>query len=54
MVEGSDQDIHGAESILSRRGIDDWGIYDGHKDDQRNYYPAGTLNKEGTVNPFAT
>jgi hypothetical protein len=54
MVEGSDEDIQRAESILSHRGINDWGIYEGHKDTDRNYYPAGTLYKEGTVDPYTT
>jgi hypothetical protein len=28
MVEGSEDDIRRAETILNRRGIQDWGIYD--------------------------
>ncbi len=36
MVQGSDDDIHRAQNILSHRGIDDWGIYD---DDDRDAHP---------------
>ena len=36
MVQGSDEDIHRAQKILSHRGIDDWGIYDDGKDDRTN------------------
>lgn len=28
IVEGSNDDVHRAQTILSHRGIDDWGIYD--------------------------
>lgn len=28
MVEGSDEDLHRAETILNRRGIQHWGVYD--------------------------
>jgi len=31
MVEGSDENIQRAQSILSGRGISDWGIYDDQK-----------------------
>lgn len=34
MVEGSEQDIRSAEAILSRGGIQDWGIYDVRDDDR--------------------
>jgi hypothetical protein len=50
MVEGSEEDIHRAQNILSHRGISDWGIYDNDRDDRN--YPAGTLYTEGTVNPY--
>jgi hypothetical protein len=32
MVEGSDEDIHRAQNILSHRGINDWGVYDINSD----------------------
>ena len=28
MVEGSEEEIRRAETVLNRRGIQDWGIYD--------------------------
>jgi len=28
MVEGSEEDIHRAQAVLSHNGINDWGIYD--------------------------
>jgi hypothetical protein len=55
MVDGSETEIEWAESILRHRGINDWSVYDNDpKDAQSNYYPAGTLYKEGTVNPYKT
>ncbi|UBF29020.1 hypothetical protein K9N68_14975 [Kovacikia minuta CCNUW1] len=38
MVEGSEEEIHRAESILNRRGIQEWGIYDSP---DRTTHPAG-------------
>ena len=43
MVDGSDDEIHRAEAILSHRGIQDWGIYDTAASDRNAAtYPAGT------------
>lgn len=43
MVDGSDDEIHQAEAILSHRGIQDWGIYDTTASDRNAAtYPAGT------------
>jgi hypothetical protein len=52
MVEGSEAEIHRAQTILSHRGISDWGIYDNNNDVHDRDYPAGTLYKEGTHNPY--
>jgi hypothetical protein len=43
MVEGTEEEIRRAESILSPRGIQDWGIYDGDRlaDDPRNVAGVG-------------
>jgi uncharacterized membrane protein len=38
MVDGDTDDIHRAQAILSRRGIQEWGIYDAPEmDSTRNY-----------------
>jgi len=56
MVVGTDEDIQRAQNILSHRGINDWGIYDSTdastSGTQAGNYPAGTLYKEGTANPY--
>jgi hypothetical protein len=52
MVEGSEVEINQAQTILSHRGISDWGMFDNNRDVHGNDYPAGTLYKEGTRNPY--
>jgi len=49
MVEGSEEDIRRAETILNRRGIQEWGVYDSPASDaDRTTYPAGTTHPTGT------
>ncbi len=49
IVDGSDDEIHQAEAILSHRGIQDWGIYDTTASDRNDAtYPAGTVYPAGT------
>jgi hypothetical protein len=48
MVEGSEEEIHRAELILSHRGIQDWGVYDASGKERDSDYPSGTLYSEGT------
>lgn len=47
MVDGSDEEIRRAETILNHRGIQDWGIFDATDSNSANY-PAGTAYPEGT------
>ncbi|MBW4695226.1 MAG: DUF1269 domain-containing protein [Lyngbya sp. HA4199-MV5] len=44
IVDGSEDEIRRAESILSHRGIQEWGIYNaaGNENADRATYPAGT------------
>ncbi|MBW4658581.1 MAG: hypothetical protein KME15_07895 [Drouetiella hepatica Uher 2000/2452] len=51
MVEGSDEEIHQAELILSHRGIQDWGVYESNAKARDAAYPGGTLYSDGT--PYA-
>jgi hypothetical protein len=48
MVEGTEDDISRAESILGRGGIQDWGIYNATDGNADETYPSGTLYSEGT------
>jgi hypothetical protein len=43
IVDGSEDEIRQAETILSHRGIQEWGIYDatGHDNADRTTYPSG-------------
>ncbi|XGW00262.1 MAG: general stress protein [Leptolyngbya sp. BL-A-14] len=56
IVDGSQEEVHRAEGILSHRGIQEWGIYDaaGHDNADRATYPAGTLYPPGTPYPGET
>ncbi len=49
-VEGTAEEIHRAESILSRRGIQDWGIYD-IPDGRQNLAGAGSQRRAVGVFP---
>lgn len=51
MVEGTDEEIHQAELILSHRGIQDWGVYESAARESDAAYPGGTLYSDGT--PYA-
>ncbi|MBW4519923.1 MAG: hypothetical protein KME16_09540 [Scytolyngbya sp. HA4215-MV1] len=49
MVEGSEEEIRRAETLLNRRGIQDWGIYDSPSDRAVDpAYPAGTTSGSQT------
>jgi hypothetical protein len=50
MVEGDTDDIHRAQAILSRRGIQEWGIYDapGVDSDRVNYTGVDTTRTDYT------
>lgn len=64
MVDGSDDDIHRAEAILSHRGIQDWGIYDATGSDRNpiddspsTIFPdavSGTGSYDPTAHPSGT
>ncbi len=49
MVDGSDEEIHRAEAILNRGGIQDWGIYDVPAVDVRgnDYGAAAVQERQG-------
>jgi hypothetical protein len=52
MVEGSEDEIHRAESILSRRGIQEWGVYDSSTTDTAyTTHPGGTVPPTGSPYP---
>ncbi|MGA7932722.1 MAG: general stress protein [Kovacikia sp.] len=52
MVEGSEEEIRRAETILSRRGIQEWGIYDSPmSDSDQTVHPAATMPPTGTPYP---
>ena len=53
MVDGMDDEIHTAQAILSRHGIQDWGIYDYSSDDQARSYDT-TPNRMPTGVAAAT
>jgi hypothetical protein len=44
MVEGSEEDIHRAQTILSHRGIDEWGVYDDRTGDRAKSSSTGMGN----------
>lgn len=62
MVDGSEAEVHRAETILHQRGIQEWGIYDAssdyeaqgrvaddrHRSSASDTFPAGTLYPPGT------
>ena len=49
IVDGSEEEVRRAESILSHRGIQEWGIYDaaGSENADRATYPAGAPYPSG-------
>lgn len=49
MVEGSDDDIRRAEAILSRRGIQEWGIYDAPEVHRADYTGVDTDRTDYTT-----
>lgn len=56
MVDGTENDINLAQTILSRRGIQDWGIYDapyssGIVDSRDEPAPVNTPYNSGVVDP---